>query len=84
MPSQIRAKFAGNSAEAPGFCVARFADTARNIVVCRALQAWWSLATGANLAKDPGFCMGNFAVNLNRKISHMKLTAPEIPPSPGR
>ena len=39
----------GNLAEAPGCCVVNFADTPRNVVVYRALQARWSLATGAIL-----------------------------------
>ena len=37
----------GNLAEAPGFHVVNLADTARRVVMCRALQAWQSLATGA-------------------------------------
>ena len=37
----------GNCAEAPGLCVANFMDTPRNVVVCRAFQARWSLAAGA-------------------------------------
>ena len=38
---------AGNFGEAPAFGVVNFADTQRNVVVCRALQAQWVLATGA-------------------------------------
>ena len=72
----------GSVAEAPGFCAVNFADTPRTVVVCRAWQAQWSLATGANSAEDPGFCVGNFAADLNRKISHTKLTGPESPPHP--
>ena len=71
---------AGNFVEASGFCVVDFANTPRNVVVCRALQAQWSLATGANFAEDPGFCGGVFAANWKREISHTKLTAPELPP----
>ena len=52
---------AANLPEAPGFCVANFADTPRNVVVCRALQARWSSVTGANFVEDPGFSVGNFA-----------------------
>ena len=37
----------GNLAEAHGFCVANLAATPRSVVVCRALQGQWSLATGA-------------------------------------
>ena len=37
----------GIFAEAPAFCVVNFADTPRNLVVCRALRARWSSATGA-------------------------------------
>ena len=37
----------GNLAEAPGFRVVNLADTARRVVMCRALQAWQSLATTA-------------------------------------
>ena len=33
----------------------RSADTPRNVVVCRALQARWGLAAGANVAEDPDF-----------------------------
>ena len=33
-------------AEAPGFSVVSLADTPRRVVMCRALQAWQSLATG--------------------------------------
>ena len=40
----------GNVAAAPGFCVVHLAATPGNVVVCRALQAQWSLATGANFA----------------------------------
>ena len=36
-----------NFAETPGFCVVNFADTPRTVVVCWALRAWRSLATGA-------------------------------------
>ena len=74
---------AGKFAEAAGCCVANFADTPRNVAVYRALQARWSLATGANFAEDPrfrGFCVGNFAADSKREVSHTKLTAPEIPP----
>ena len=80
VPSQMcGGKFCcGDFAEAPGFCVVNFADTPRNVVVCRALQARWSLATGANFAENPGFCVGNFAANLKRAISHTKLTASEF------
>ena len=73
---------AGNFAAAPGICGVNFAHTPRNVVVPRALQACWSLATGASFAEDPGFCVGNFVANLECEISHKKLTAPEIPPPP--
>ena len=49
---------AGNFEEAPGFCVGSFADTPRNVVVCRALQARGSLATGANFVQTLGFVWG--------------------------
>ena len=57
-----------------------FADTPRNVVVCRALQARWSAAAVARVAEDPGFCGENAAADLKREMSHTKLTAPEIPP----
>ena len=37
----------GNLAESPGFGVVNLTDTVRKVVMCRALQAWQSLATGA-------------------------------------
>ena len=73
---------AGNFAEVPVFCVVNFADNARSVVVCRALQAPWSLATGAYFAEAPGFGAGNFAANLKRGISPTKMTAPKPPTRP--
>ena len=46
-----------NFAEAPRFCVVHFfADTTRNIVVCRALQAQGSLVTGATQSARRDIC----------------------------
>ena len=73
---------AGNFTEAPGFWVVKFADSPRNVVICRALQPRWSLATGANFAEEAGFCMENFAAHLKRELSHTNLTAPETPAPP--
>ena len=66
------------------FAVVNFAaGTPRNVVVCRAVQAQWSLAAGANLSSDyPRFCVGNLTANSKGQISHTKLAAPEIPPPP--
>ena len=75
---------AGNFAEAPGCCVVNFAETPRNVVVCRALQTRRSSATCANFAEDPRFGVGNLAANLKRGISPTKLTAPGPPPPQGR
>ena len=43
---------AGNFVKTPGFCVANFAHTPRNVVVCRALWDQWSLATGATYKSE--------------------------------
>ena len=64
------------------FAAGNFAETPRNVVVCRALQTRRSSATCANFAEDPRFGVGNFAANLKRGISRTKSTAPEIPPPP--
>ena len=85
MPSQICGgkfrceKFRGS----PWILCGKFRGTLPEMLWCVGLcRPRWSLATGANFAEDPRFRVGNFAANLKRKISHTKLTAPQIPSPP--